>query len=405
MRKTTVLKIAILIVFLCVGFIPIVAQNTVLEKHISIKLKSVPMEKAIEKIAETAGIYVSYSSDLLSSCAPVSLDIQGQMLLTTLNEIFEPYKISYTVHAGQLILFPKKTMIVKEYTIKGTICNEDTKAPISYAILQIKGKPKGVVADDEGYFEFTLAELELADSLTASCLGYERRTFTSDDLISKPEITISLKEKAISMESVTVTAVKTSKKTKTLGNRGWFTTGSIYLDTHGQQIALYIENKKQLNGYIRKVSYHLSDKGNVEAPFRVRVFEVDTLTQGPGKDLLTEILVVQPPQGTDGWFDVELSEYGILVPDNGFFVAIQGIFPNDYSYYASNSEFTDTGKRRSKSNDDFMPKSIHYGQRINYSGKGGSKTWHYSLSHQWFQMERDNYSVKISAEIGIYSKK
>jgi len=363
------------------------------------------MEKAVEKIAETAGIHASYSSDLFSDCNLVTIDVQNQMLLAVLNKLFAPYKISYTVHAGQLILFPKKTMVIKEYTITGNICDAETKMPISYATLQIKGKPKGVVADHEGFFELTLNEMELTDSLTASCLGYERRTFSPDSLLSKPEITISLKERAINIESVTVTAIPFSKKHKNMGNRSWFTRGSIYLDTHGQQIALYIDNKKQVNGYIRKVSYHLSDKGNVEAPFRIRVFDIDTATHSPGKDLIPEILVVQPPHDTKGWFDVDLSEYGIFVPPDGFFVAIQGVFPNDYSFYANDSDIIERGGRQSKSSDDFAPKSIHYGQRISYSGNGGGNTWHYSLSHQWFQMERDNYSVKISAEIGLYSGK
>ena len=395
------MKIIIVILTLCIGIIPVVAQNTVLEKRISITLNSVPMEDAIEDIAEKAGIHVSYPSELFSACAPVTIDVKNQLLLTVLNKLLEPYKIAYTVHAGQLILFPKKTMVIKEYTITGTIRNEETGEPVSYSTLQIKGKPKGVVADNEGFFEFTLTEMELTDSLTASCLGYERRSFAPDSLLSKPEITITLKQKALDMEPVTVTATKLSKKSKTVGNRGWFTTGSVYLDTHGQQIALYIDNKKHLNGYIRKVSYYLSKDGNVEAPFRIRIFDVNPTDGSPGKELLSEILVVQPPHGTKGWFDINLTEYGIYVPPDGFFVAIQGVFPNNYSFYAEDSKLVEKGKRQRKGSDDFTPKSIHYGQRIGYSGKGGSKTWHYSLSHQWFQMEGDNYSVKISAEIGI----
>jgi len=363
------------------------------------------MEETIERIAETADIHVSYSSDLLADCAPVTLNVQNELLLTVLNKLFAPYKISYTVHAGQLILFPKKTMVIKEYTIKGNICEEATEEPISYATLQIKGKSKGVVADHKGFFELTLTEMELADSLTASCLGYERRTFLAKSLVSKPGVTITLKEKMVNIETVTVTEAKLRKKDKTVGNRHWLTAGSIYLDTHGQQIALYIDNDKQVNGYIRKVSYHLSDKGNVEAPFRVRILKADSLNHSPGKDLLPEILVVQPSQDTNGWYDVDLSEYRIHVPSTGFFVAMQGVFPNDYSFYAGDSDFIEIGKRQPGKNDDFAPKSIHYGQRVSYSDKKGRNTWHYSLSHQWFQMERHNYNVKISAEIEIYSKK
>lgn len=397
--------ILFIVVCLYIGLLPVVAQNTVLEKRISITLNEVAMEDAIEKIAEAAGVHVSYSSDLLTDCDPVSITVQNQLLLTILNKLFASYKISYTVHAGQLILFPKKTMVIKEYTIAGVIYNERTGEPISYATLQIKGKPKGVIADHEGFFEFTLSEVELTDSLIASCLGYERRTFATDTLLSEPEIMIALKEKPFSIEAVEVTATKLRKRNKMMGNRNRFTKGSIYLDTHGQQIALFIDNNKNVNGYIQKVSYYLSDKGNVEAPFRIRVLSVDSLSKQPAKDLIPEILVVQPPEDTDGWFDVDLSEYRIVIPPEGFFVAMQGVFPNDYSYYAGDSDFFEIGKRQPKVNNEFAPRSIHYGQRLGYSGNGGQHTWHYSLSHQWFQMEKHNYSVKISAEISIYSKK
>ncbi|MDL2302920.1 MULTISPECIES: carboxypeptidase-like regulatory domain-containing protein [unclassified Dysgonomonas] len=400
------MRIIIAIMCLYIGVIPIVAQNTVLEKRISVTLKNTSMEQAVEKIAKAADIHVSYSSDLFADCAPVSVEEKDQMLLTVLNKLFSPYKIAYTVHAGQLIIFPKRTMMVKEYRIRGSFIDEETREPVSYATLQIKGKPKGVIADHEGYFELMLTEIELTDSLAASCLGYERCTFTPDSLLAQPEVTITMKSRSIDMEPVVISAGKQTKDYKKVGNRSWFTTGSVYLDTHGQQIALYIENKKQQKGYIRKVSYHLSDKGNVEAPFRVRILSLDEETGGPGKDLLTEILVVQPPQDTKGWYDVNLAEYNISLPPDGFFVAIQGVFPNDYSYYANESGAIERGKRNPKSSasDDFAPKSIHYGQRINYSGKGGGNTWHYSLSHQWFQMEKDNYSVKISAEIGILGR-
>lgn len=404
MRKT-VLKIALFILCLCPGIISVLAQNTLLEKRIGITLHAVPMEQAIEKIAKTAGVHVSYSSDLFSACTPVTFEARDQLLLTILNTLFVPYKITYTAHAGQLIFYPKKTLVIKEHTIKGTICNEATQEPISYATLQIKGKNKGVVADHTGFFELTLTDMELSDSLSASCIGYERRTLTPESLLRTSEVILTLREKPVDIAPVVITADRHSLKKKTLGNRSWFTTGSVYLDTHGQQIALYINNKKHTNGYIRKVSYYLLDKGNVEAPFRVRVFDVDTLNQAPGKDLIPEILVVQPPEDTNGWFDVDLSEYKIYVPSTGFFVAIQGVFPNDYSFYASNSELVENGKRPARNNDDFAPRSVHYGQRVGYSGKGGSNTWHYSLSHQWFQLERDNYSVKISAEIGMYSRK
>lgn len=102
------MKTIAFIICLCIGALPIAAQNTILEKRISMTLNAIPMEETIERIAETADIHVSYSSDLLFDCAPVTLNVKNELLLTVLNKLFAPYKISYTVHAGQLILFPKK---------------------------------------------------------------------------------------------------------------------------------------------------------------------------------------------------------------------------------------------------------------------------------------------------------
>lgn len=400
------MRTIVFIVALLLGGIPVVvAQQTVLEKRITITLNNVPMEEAIEKIAEAAAIHVSYPGNLFADCAPASLYEQDQLLLTVLNKLLTPYKIAYTVHAGQLILFPKRTMVIKEYTIKGTICDEATQTPIAYATLQVKGKSKGVVADHEGYFELTLTEMELSETLTASHLGYERYNIEAGALLSETDVKLVLKEKPVAIDPITVTVAKPRQKEKTVGNRHWLTAGSIYLDTHGQQIVLYIDNDKQANGYIRKVSYYLSDKGNTEAPFRVRILGVDSLTQAPEKDLMPEILVVQPPANTDGWFDVDLSEYRIHIPSNGFYVGMQGVFPNDYSFYAGNSDFIEIGKRTGRKENGFAPRSIHYGQRVGYSDKKGRNTWHYSLSHQWFQMEKHNYNIKISAEICTYSEK
>ena len=164
------MRILIFILTLCAGILSVTAQNTLLERRITITLKAVPMEEAIEKIAETAGVNVSYSSDLLASCSPVSIEAQNQALITVLNKVFASYKIGYTAHAGQLILFPKRTIVVKNHTTRGTICDEETELPISYATLQVKGKSQGVVADHKGFFVFTLTDMELSDSLTASCM-------------------------------------------------------------------------------------------------------------------------------------------------------------------------------------------------------------------------------------------
>lgn len=395
-------KLIFIIIIFCWAYNAIVAQQSILQEKISIKLEDISMAEAISEIANKVGMNVSYSSELLEGCEKVSVNIEDQMMITLLNQLLSPCNVSYTVHAGQLILLPKQTNKVEEYTIRGTIFNEKTGEPIAFATLQLENKPKGVVADNEGFFEIKFNEIELAsNNIVVSSIGFEKKIMEPDSLINKPEIIILLKERTVLLDDVTVSTIRPTKKEKKWGNTSRWNKGSLYLDTHGQQIALFVDNKKEEKGYIKNVSYFLSKDGNVEAPFRVRIMEVDTLNNdAPGKDLISDILVVQPPEDSDGWYDVDLTEYNIKIPEEGFFLGLQGIYPNDFSSFENNSELVD--KLPTPPKKQYIPRSIHYGQGIGHSGKKGVETWHYSLSHEWFQMEKNNYNVKITTLVGLY---
>ena len=192
-------------------------------------------------------------------------------------------------------------------------------------------------------------------------------------------------------------------KTKRLGNFGSWVRGSMYIDTHGQQTALFIENEEKREGYVMAVQYFLSKKGNTDAPFRVRIYSADPTTGKPGKDLLPHMLVVKP-EHENGWFTVDVSEFNIRIPEKGFFVAIEGVFPNEYESYVQNSGFVELSEFESEFYDepdgsDFISESVSYGQRLAYCRKRQNNTWHYSLSHTWFQVEKRHYSAMIGAII------
>ena len=112
----------------------------------------------------------------------------------------------------------------------------------------------------------------------------------------------------------------------------------------------------------------------------------------PGENLLSEVIIAKP-NIKGGWFKIDLSQFHIEQPKDGFYVAIEGIYPFDY--LKENAGFQDV----SDDNDGFVPNSISYGQRLGYSKKKGENTWHYSLAHTWFQLKEQNYNVMISAEI------
>ncbi|MGB6268805.1 MAG: carboxypeptidase-like regulatory domain-containing protein, partial [Olleya sp.] len=72
--------------------------------------------------------------------------------------------------------------------IKGKIVS-DTSEPVPFATIQI-GADYGVISNDEGNFSISTAGFQPSDSVTISCLGYEKiglklEEFTSQDFVLK----------------------------------------------------------------------------------------------------------------------------------------------------------------------------------------------------------------------------
>jgi hypothetical protein len=187
-----------------------------------------------------------------------------------------------------------------------------------------------------------------------------------------------------------------------MGNHKRIPSGSFYLDTHGQQTAFYIQNETKKSGSLQSVSFYLSKKGNTDAPFRVHIYAPDSISGKPGVELLPEIVIMKPDHGK-GWFKVDLSRYKIVLPNDGIFVAIEGIFPGDYDMTSDDSFLTSFAETEAIP-DEFERETISYGQQIGFSG-GMNFTWHYSIDRKWFQLKKKHFNAMISAEFKIINKK
>lgn len=135
------------------------------------------------------------------------------------------------------------------------------------------------------------------------------------------------------------------------------------------------------------------------APFRLRLYTVDSLTGKPSEDLISEILVAKP--GNDpGWYQIDLRSFGLNLPKSGIFVAMEGIFPNDYAFYSSSEEFIELADVDNASSiNDNPPASVSYGQRLGYNRRNAENTWHYSFSHTWYQLRKQKYGVLIQINV------
>ncbi|NJK95053.1 MAG: carboxypeptidase-like regulatory domain-containing protein [Bacteroidales bacterium] len=370
----------------------------ILNREVVIHVKDLPVKNVLDQISETTGVYFTYAGNLSVMEKKVSLNIDRISLHKLLADLFYGEEIIYTCYSNQVILKRKPTPI-KSFTIRGVLIASGSDQPVEFASMQFKQSGKGSVAAIDGKFEISATSKDLDDSIAVFCIGFEPRVFSVKYLVSLDYHKIYLIARPLALDTVEFVAKRPI--TERAGNRG-IATGSLYLDTHGQQVALYIENRKNVSGRFKKVNFYLSGKGNTDAPFRIRIYGVNDSLGCPGEELLPDIIVVKPNERR-GWFEVDISGYNIRFPGNGAFVAMEGVYPGDYAHFINTTNFDkeETGE----SSGEISEGTLDYGQRIGFNRFSGNNTWHYSVSNTWFQLNRKLFNVMISAEILVHSSK
>jgi len=365
------------------------SAQSILSKKLSLDFENKKIEEILSHLQNTEGICFSYSKNIIRLDQKVTIHAKNTHLDKVLNEIFKETEIMYKFKSG-IIILQRKPQNIDKILITGTIKSLIDMEPLEFVGVQLNKAGKGTITDKKGNFSILINKEELQDSLVVSSLGYEKASFPVVGFMRNSEHVVYLKQRIINLKEVEIKA--SDFKFYSIGNHKIISFGSIYIDTQGQQTALFIKNKKHKNGTISSVSYYLSKKGNTGSPFRVRIYERDSISLKPGRDLLKEVIIAQP-NIDGGWFKIDISQFNIEAPEYGFFVGIEGISPNDFTNEVS--DFVDI----TESIDNKVPNTISYGQKLGYSNKNGEDTWHYSLAHTWFQLEEQNYNVMISAEI------
>lgn len=381
------LKAIIVSLFLFVSFSALNAQQSALDDSVSITLERTSLKDAIQEIASTSELRFAYRQKLIENKTQAPLSYSGR-LGDLLDQVFNTHNLCYTLQNQQVIIHT--ACRPKYYSVVGYVIDSTNNEPIPYVSLSTPDNSKGIIADHEGYFEFKLKAANTPDTLILSCMGFQRDTLIVNSQTRK-DLFVLMKPKIYELKEAIVRPIH--YETIQLGNKKDNSIGSIYLDTHGQQAALFIQNKKNQAGYIESVEYFLSKKGNTKAPFRVRIYTVDS-TGKPGDDLVEDVIVVKPDK-SDGWCRIEIEKEQIPFPENGVFVAIEGVFPDDYDYYAGDVGFIDLKNTKQQNNKGLLS----YGQRLGYNRKGRKDTWHYSMERVWFQIEKQAFGVMISANI------
>ncbi|MBS1928333.1 MAG: carboxypeptidase-like regulatory domain-containing protein [Bacteroidetes bacterium] len=255
-------------------------------------------------------------------------------------------------------------------TYKGMVISEKDHKPIPFATVGLVKENTGINADENGYFELNSTHPQPNDSLIISTIGYVTQKLSLNKL-PDTGIQITLTEKAIALSPVFISTQKNwTKETlndyRDCGNS--FYTSSGYL----RQLAQHFSSPQE--GAILTRLRICRSTGPLFKPartiFRIRVYDMDSLTGGPGQDLSPAIIEVKSRNSS---ISLNLEDYKIQIPHRDYFIAIEWLkIP-----YNERESFTATGP--------------HKGINITYEPAIGWKEGKHSIPELWEMTYQDKW--------------
>lgn len=241
-------------------------------------------------------------------------------------------KVCFYVLAFVAVLSTGNYGFGQENILKGRVIDKQSKQPIAYSTIEIKTKKTGTYTDSTGNFSIKIEGI--SDTLEFNSLGYEMQIYPAG-AFRDSIITIELIPHIFELQEVVVVPKKVKTiRMGTIARKPWrFQIANIF----GGQYGTYIKNEIQKPGYVRAVSFYIAEVGFPDAPFRVRIYAKDQEDQCPGEDLLNESVIVTNPNG-EGWFTVDISDYGIEFPLEGMYVMMEWVYSGDQYYYTFEHE-------------------------------------------------------------------
>lgn len=267
----------------------------------------------------------------------------------------------------------------------GRIVDDKTKEPIPFASIGLKEEQTGALTNEYGFFQMAMPQKNPQDSLVIMALGYFRKAVLIKPGIKVQDMIIEVPKRAIELKEVKVQGGKV--KNLALGSSSNTPGEGMIQGMPGSQYAFFVKNDKGKKlGNVRSVSFYIGENGFPREPFRVRLYKADGNYNSPNSDLLSENIVVSAPKGGE-WYTIDLTQYNIEAPVEGFFVAMEWIVSGD-NFYTTN----------------FMDNYTPYGQilRPTFEFKE-ARTWNYTMGRGWSLITLSNggqrYNAMIRAEV------
>nr|WP_321230776.1 hypothetical protein [uncultured Psychroserpens sp.] len=219
------------------------------------------------------------------------------------------------------------------------IIDSETKYPVSYATVSF-GDGQGLFADDDGLFIFTKKLYKDVDSLFISSLGYKDLAIATANLPKVIEMQIDINK----LDEVIITA-KIDRKFKKETIKPYLDDDyyKCWLPTIESEIAVFFPNGNEKLKKITSVLFPITlesrdwkkrkranaDKRKFSTLFKVKFYKNNNGL--PGEVMTYKNIVFRATEKNGDEFELDVSEYDLFIPEDGFFVSLQVLGYTDHN--------------------------------------------------------------------------
>lgn len=212
--------------------------------------------------------------------------------------------------------------VYAQTSLRGTIVDQENKAPLHFATIAVAGQPYGTLSQADGSFVLSCPEtLSPQTNIRVSFLGYATKEYTVAELQRASVVELSGKGLDLPMASISATG-SIPLKTVSLGRteRKAYT---FYQNDFEQtyQLASRVENPDNLSGAIGSVSYYFGKVAKTGKPVRLNFYAVDPGCGCPGEALHATSII--PEKVKKGWNKLDITTYQVVLPPTDFFIAFE----------------------------------------------------------------------------------
>ena len=222
------------------------------------------------------------------------------------------------------LFFGGAFLLKAQDVIKATILDQNNK-PIPYVNIGVLNTAIGTVSQENGQFELVVDQVNAADTIKISTIGFSSRAFVLQNLRSMLEQNPQIKLNAIQYDLAEVTVKPLSfeefgfDKTSTDRNTN-FAISKFPRQNLGAEIARkfkmskYTKRSKSKACRLDALKFYLGYCDYDWAKLRVMVYHLEN--GQPGTPLLNENVIVEVKKGQTGWVEVNLKPYDLIVDED-----------------------------------------------------------------------------------------